>query len=89
MTKRKLKKNITKRKFSNRKTKKNTRKNSTKKNKYGGNEEKEKSQLELIQEEKGKFRSDLNKYVKYISDAQSRNQIKDGIRSLINFFTNM
>ena len=88
MTKRKLKKNITKRKFSNRKTKKNTRKNSTKKNKYGGNEEKEKSQLELIQEEKGKFRSDLNKYVKYISDAQSRNQIKDGIRSLINFFTN-
>jgi hypothetical protein len=88
MTKRKFKKNITKRKFSNRKTKKNTRKTSTKKNKYGGNEEKEKSQLELIHEEKEKFRSDLNKYVENISHAQSRNQIKDGIRSLINFFTN-
>jgi len=88
MTKRKLKKNITKRKFSNRKTKKNTRKNSTKKNKYGGNEEKDKSQLELIQEEKEKFRSNLNKYVEDISHAQSRNQIKNGIRSLIIFFTN-
>jgi len=87
MTKRKLK-NITKRKFSNRKTKKNTRKNSTKKNKYGGNEEKDKSQLELIQEEKEKFRSNLNKYVEDISHAQSRNQIKNGIRSLIIFFTN-
>lgn len=88
MTNRKLKKNITKRKFSKRKTKKNARKKSTKKNKYGGNESKEKSQLELIQDQKEKFRSDLNKYVEDISDAQSRNQIKDGIRSLINFFTN-
>ena len=93
MTKRKLKKNITKRKFSNRKTKRNTRNKSTKKNKYGGNkyggnEEKDKSRVELIQEEKEKFRSDLNKYVEYISYAESRNQIKDGLRSLINFFTN-
>ena len=90
MTKRKFKKNITKRKFRNRKTKKVIRKNSTKKNKYGGNidEVKVKSQVELMQEEKEKFRTDLNDYVEDITDAKSRNQIKDGIRSLIDLFTN-
>ena len=87
MTKRKLKKKMTKRKFNTKKTKKYIKHRLTKKTKYGGDDG-EKSIVSLVQERKDKFRSDLNKYVKYIVDAKSRNQVKDAVRSIIDLFTN-